>query len=506
MAVNQRMDLRQTQALVMTPQLQQAIKLLELSSQELAAYVEREIEQNPLLERDDEGDGPAISEPVDDRMTSEAGEQPLIDADAFTDSATMPNGEESPLDVDYDNMWSGDAGDSGSPPAFTGERSGSRADSAFADSAGTLEQTLSSEIGLRDHLLAQLNVDLADPTDRLIGLHLIELLDEAGYIAGDLAQVAERLDCPPARVEATLARLQQFDPAGIFARSLAECLALQLRDRDRFDPAMQTLLEHLDLLAQGERLRLMRLCGVDAEDFADMVSEIKALNPKPAEAFEWTPAPPVTPDIVMRRAGDGGWIVELHADSLPRVLINNEYVARVREATRDKASRDYIADRINSANWLIRALHQRATTILKVATEIVRQQDAFFRRGVQHLRPLTRREVADAISMHESTVSRVTTNKYIATPRGLYELRYFFGSALSDSEGGQSHAAEAVRMRIKQLVDGERGDAVLSDDRLAEMLRAEGIEVARRTIAKYRESLRIPSSARRRREKSLQLR
>ncbi len=505
MAVRQRMDLRQTQSLVMTPQLQQAIKLLELSNQELAAYVEQEIEQNPLLEHED------AAEPIgdaggDDPDTATAGMEPR-DASEIASTEAMSDGIESSLDGDYDNLWTNDGSEGGgSAPSLLTTGAGRGPDSDGADTADALEQTLSREVSLREHLLEQIAVDLSDPTDRIIGYALVEQLDEAGYLSGELSQVASRLGCPLARVQATLARLQQFDPPGVFARDLAECLALQLKDRDRLDPAMQALLSHLDLLARGERDRLLRLCQVDGEDLADMIAEIKALNPKPAEPFTSTPVPPVIPDILMRRAADGGWIIELNPDALPRVLVNESYIAKVRRTATDRAARDYIADRINAANWLVRSLQQRATTILKVATEIVRQQEAFFRHGVHQLRPLTRREVADAISMHESTVSRVTTNKYMATPRGLFELRYFFGSALADAEGGLGHSAEAVRMRIKTLIDTEDGGAVLSDDRLAELLRQEGIEIARRTIAKYRESLRIPSSARRRRAKALRLR
>jgi RNA polymerase sigma-54 factor len=509
MAVRQRMDLRQTQTLVMTPQLQQAIKLLELSSQELSAYVERELEQNPLLERDDAGDdGSSESDslPDDDAVPAGAGGNDPLDASEFVTTAMMPDAPESPLDVDYDNLWTNDGADTPTGPSLLSSGGRGRSDSDEGEGSATVEQTLSRAISLREHLAEQINVDLPDPTERLIGLALIEQLDEAGYFSGDLAPIAERLGCPPAKVEAALLRLQQFDPPGIFARNLAECLALQLKDRDRLDPAMQRLLEHLDLLAQGERERLMRLCGVDAADLAEMVSEIRALNPKPAEAFSTTPMVPVVPDILIRRASDGGWLVELNPDALPRILLNENYVAKIRRSATDKASREYINDRVTAGNWLVRALQQRATTILKVATEIVRQQDGFFRRGVQHLRPLTRREVADTIDMHESTVSRVTTNKYIATPRGLFELRYFFGSALADAEGGIGHSAEAVRTRIKALIEAEPATAILSDDGIAEILRGEGIEIARRTVAKYRESLRIPSSSQRRRARALHLR
>src|SRR5262245_1516103 len=509
MAVRQRMDLRQTQTLVMTPQLQQAIKLLELSNQELAAYVDRELEQNPLLERDDAGtEGGAEQESLTDDapLPPTGGTGEPLDASEFVAAAIMPDAPESPLDVDYDNLWTNDAPDTPTAPSLLSAGARAGADGDEGDGASTVEQTLSRAISLREHLTEQMNVDLTDPMERLIGLALIEQLDEAGYWIGDPEPIAERLGCPPAKVDATLVRLQQFEPPGIFARNLAECLALQLKDRDRLDPAMQQLLQHLDLLAQGERERLMRLCGVDAADLAEMVAEIRALNPKPAESFSTTPMVPVVPDILMRRASDGGWLIELNPDALPRVLLNETYVAKIRRSATDKASREYITDRVTADNWLVPALQHRATSILKVATEIVRQQDGFFRRGVQHLRPLTRREVADAIEMHESTVSRVTTNKYIATPRGLFELRYFFGSALADAEGGAGHSAEAVRTRIKTLIEGEPATAILSDDRIAEILRTEGIEIARRTVAKYRESLRIPSSAQRRRARALHLR
>src|SRR5262249_43725831 len=328
--------------------------------------------------------GPAISDP--------------LDASEFVSAAMMPDAPESPLDIDCENLWTSDGPDA--PPSLHGAGGRGRAD---REVSGVVEQTLSRAVSLREHLTEQINVDLVDPMERLIGLALIEQLDDAGYFIGELGSIAERLGCPVDKVEATLVHIQQFDPPGVFARSLAECLALQLKDRDRLDPAMQRLLDRLDLLAQGEQERLMRLCGVDATDLAEMVSEIRALNPKPAEVFSAAPMVPVVPDILMRRASDGGWLVELNPDALPRVLLNESYIAKIRQSATDRAARDYINDRLTAANWLVRTLHQRATTILKVATEIVRRQDSFFRHGVQHLRPLTRREIADTIEMHEST-------------------------------------------------------------------------------------------------------
>ncbi|GIK98475.1 MAG: RNA polymerase sigma-54 factor [Alphaproteobacteria bacterium] len=514
MAVSQRMDLRQSQTLVMTPQLQQAIKLLELSNLELAAYVERELEQNPLLERADpdgefrESDPAEDRESWDDRAPASAAETAgdegaLVDMAEYARADRISEGDHTSFDTDYDNMWDGDAPFVPAGGAQPTDWSGPRG-AADGDDYG-IEQTVAGQIKLRDHLLAQLGLDIADPTDRLIGLQLIDMIDDAGYVTGDLSQVAELLGCGVERVEATLKKLQRFDPPGIFARNLAECLALQLADRNRLDPAMQKLLRHLDLLASRDGAQLMKLCGVDAEDLAEMVAEIKSLNPKPGLAFDHAPLPPVTPDILMHRQPDGDWLVELNSESLPRVLVNNAYYARVSREARRKPERDYIVERFNSANWLVKSLHQRATTILKVATEIVRQQDAFFRHGVAHLKPLIRRDIAEAIGMHESTVSRVAANKYLLTPRGLYELRYFFSAAIADTGGGEGHAAEAVKSRIRGLIESETAERVLSDDQLVELLRKNGIEIARRTVAKYRESMRIPSSVQRRRDKALRM-
>ena len=524
MAMKPRLELRQSQALVMTPQLQQAIKLLQLSSMDLLAYVEQELEQNPLLERDDgandglEGtgvdaadDGTAEVEPDPD------GESDDLSAVDRTVDVARPLADDDSPDVDYDNQWSNDSPTDGADGM--GGMDGDRLDIAapaqfedwgssgggFEDGRGNLEQTLSDTPSLREHLIAQLNMDVADAGDRMIGLHLIDMLDEAGYLTGDVAPLAELLGCAVERVERTLARLQTFDPPGIFARDLAECLGLQLKDRNRLDPVIQILLDNLDLLAKRDLAALTRLCGMNADDLAEMVGEIRSLDPKPATAFESALAQPITPDVLMRPQPGGGWIIELNSDTLPRVLVNNHYYARVAKEARSKTDRQYIHECFQSASWLVKSLHQRATTILKVATEIVRQQDGFFAKGVSHLRPLVLRDIALAIDMHESTVSRVTSNKYMATPRGIFELKYFFTPAIASSSGGESHSAESVRHRIKALIDGEETAKILSDDALVDLLESEGIDIARRTVAKYREALGLPSSVRRRREKTSRL-
>ncbi len=511
MALTQRLQIRQSQALVMTPQLMQAIKLLQLSNLDLAAYVEGELERNPLLERADQDGAPLDGAPdtaeaeAPDRR--EAAERDAAAGDVIgEDLETSRGAMEDRLGTDLDNVFPDDA-----PRAEP--RPGSDQPAAYSEWAGTgsggrddgdynLESFVSAETTLADHLAGQLALTIADPVRRMIGQYLIDMIDDAGYLTGDLASVAEKLGATVPEVEAVLAVLQTFEPPGVCARNLTECLALQLRERDRFDPAMQALVGRLDLLARHDLPALRRLCGVGDEDLADMIMEIKQLNPKPGLAFGSAPVQPIVPDVYVRSGADGGFIVDLNSDTLPKVLVNQRYHAELSRSAIKDTAKTYLAENLQSATWLIRALDQRAKTILKVATEIVKQQDAFFTHGVRHLRPLNLKTVADAISMHESTVSRVTANKYVATSRGIFELKYFFTSAIAAADGGEAHSAEAVRDRIKQMIDDERTDNVLSDDSIVDGLREAGIDIARRTVAKYREAMRIPSSVQRRRAKS----
>jgi len=424
--------------------------------------------------------------------------------DATTDSAERDSGAS--LDADFEAVYPEAGPAEGADPGFT-EGSGifpeRRGGNSFDEENSNLEQVPSRETTLREHLLAQLAMEIPDPVDRAIGASLIDQLDESGYLNGPLAETAERLDCPLKRVEDVLGRLQRFDPPGIAARSLKECLALQLQDRNRFDPAMARLVDHLDLLARRDTAQLMRLCGVDAEDMADMIRELKRLDPKPGLTFDRPVLQTMIPDVFVRRDGAGGWRIELNNDTLPRVLVNMRYFTRISGKAVAKADRAYLSECLATANWLVRSLDQRANTILKVASEIVRQQEAFFNHGVRQLRPLNLRAIAEAISMHESTVSRVTTSKYMATPRGIFELKYFFTASIASADGGAAHSAEAVRDRIRDLIANETAEAVLSDDQIVEVLRRSGIEIARRTVAKYREALRLPSSVQRRRVKGL---
>jgi len=486
MALNQRLDLRQSQSLVMTPQLQQAIKLLQMSNLELQDFVHQELESNPLLERA-EGDGEA---PLTEKVATEPENTPDTDTNTLTATSTTAEpdmfAQEQPLDTDFDNVWASEHGQSNQSQNF-------------GENDFTFEQTLSAEISLRDHLLAQVHCDLLEPAERMIGSALIDMLDDSGFLPPELDLVRAQLGAPAEIFEQVITRLQEFDPPGIFARNLAECLAIQLRERNRLDPAMAMLLQHLDLVASRDTKKLQQICGVDAEDIADMLAEIRRLNPRPAQAFTVDVTQALIPDVLLRPLPGGGWQVELNPENLPRVLANESYYTRITSATKLKAEKDYIQERWQQANWLIKALHQRATTILKVASEIVRQQDKFFIYGVAQLRPLTLKQIAEEVGMHESTISRVTTNKYIATPRGIFELKYFFTNALASNEGGESHAATAVRHKIKALIEAEPPNKVLADDRIAAILQQEGINIARRTVAKYREAMHIPPSSARRR-------
>jgi RNA polymerase sigma-54 factor len=501
MALTQRLQIRQSQALVMTPQLMQAIKLLQLSNLDLVAYVEAELERNPLLDRTTETDPPPG---LPDGAQSP--DKPANDGDGRNGGEPEPGiiANEERLDSRHDDAFPDD-GDSGRPRAsespgtyseWAGVGSGGREDGDY-----NLEAFVSAETTLADWLREQLTLAIADPVRRMIGQYLIDLVDEAGYLSGDLPAAAERLGTSVAETEAVLAILQSFDPPGICARNLAECLAIQLKENDRYDPAMAALITRLDLLARRDFAALKKICGVGDEDLADMIAEVRRLNPKPGHAFGSALVQPIVPDVFVRPAPDGAWLVELNSDTLPKVLVNQSYFAEVSSTARRDTEKSYLAECMQSATWLVRALDQRARTILKVAKEIVRQQDAFFAHGVEHLRPLNLKTVAEAIGMHESTVSRVTANKYMATSRGIFELKYFFTSAIAAAHGGEAHSAEAVRHRIKQLIDAENSAEVLSDDTIVERLRAAGVEIARRTVAKYREAMRIPSSVQRRREK-----
>lgn len=509
MALAASLFLRQSQSLVMTPQLMQSIQLLQMTHFELNQFIAQEVEKNPLLDF-----SPSDAQGAGNDVASDAGgdERDSASSDDGRDSDSQPDWYETSredggkhlseqLDANFENVFPDDMPQArpdapelmGQWKSMPGGESGDSYD---------LEDFVAGRPSLHDHINQQIPLLVSSPAERLIAQHLLDQLDDAGYLQADTDEIAQRLGTSRAAVETVLERLQTLDPPGIFARSLAECLGIQLRQKDRFDPAMRALVEHLELLAKRDFATLRKLCGVDDEDLVDMLAEIRQLNPKPGSGFETGISEAIVPDVVVRSGADGGWAIELNPDTLPKVLVNQTYFQTVSK-TVAKQSEDqaFLSECLQNANWLTRSLDQRARTIMKVATEIVRQQDAFLVHGVSHLRPLNLKTVADAIKMHESTVSRVTSNKYMLTPRGLFELKYFFTVSIGSAEGGDNHSAEAVRHRIRQMIAQESPEAVLSDDDIVISLKKGGVDLARRTVAKYREAMNIPSSVQRRREK-----
>ncbi|MBC8130421.1 MAG: RNA polymerase factor sigma-54 [Rhizobiaceae bacterium] len=530
-----KLQMRQSQSLVMTPQLLQSIRLLQFSHLELQSFIDAEMEKNPLLEPTET----PYERPGETAIGGEAGHG--RDDDRGETGSKETEGDV--LQTDFDLVAQGEAGVgahdalSGFAEAIELPLSGLRSDeAAFADGFETaqgasadrsdersslsalsgsggsgqqdgqsgesfIEQLAETRPSLSAHAGAEVREALNDPLERKVGDILVEHLDEAGYLRAAPADIAALLGLDADHVAAILDRLKNaVEPAGLFASDLADCLGLQLRRQGRLDPVMETVLRHLDLLARRDFAALRRLTGEDENGLMDILSEIRRLDPKPGHGFECSPADVVVPDVVVEKASDGGWRIELNPAALPRVLIHTDYVKRIATGRLDREEQAFISDCHASANWLVRSLDQRARTILKVAAEIVRRQDAFLAQGISGLRPMTLMSVAEAVGMHESTISRVTANKYMATPRGTFELKFFFTVAIASSMGGDAHSAESVKHRIKAMIDAESVGAVLSDDDIAETLSGEGVDLARRTVAKYREALGIPSSIQRRRE------
>ena len=483
MGLGPSLSIRQTQQLVLTPQLAQAIKLLQLSNLELETYIAEELAKNPLLDtgtRDDEAAQPAGEIAGNDRENDEAPEDPGAD-DLILGQAE----DDRPLDVD----WTAEALETDSYSDVIGTRP--------SEEAFDFDRVEYSAASLAEYLLDQLHG--ASGTEGELARMIAEMLEETGYLAVPLSDIAEMSGAPIQKIEQALALVQGLEPPGVGARSLAECLALQAKAADRYDPAMARLIDNLDLLSKGRTNDLKRICEVDDEDLADMIRELRAYDPKPGCQFSGAAAGDVTPDVFIRRTRNG-YGVELNQATLPRLLVNRRYYQELKSGPQDKRSRAWLSECLQSANWLVKALDQRARTIVKVVSEIVKRQQGFFDRGVSALKPMTLREVAEAIAMHESTVSRVTSNKYVLCDRGLYELKYFFGSGVSSAEGDGA-AAEAVKAAIKELIEVET--EILSDDAIAGLLKRRGFDLARRTVVKYRESLGIGSSIQRRRQRKI---
>ena len=497
---SQSLVLRQGQSLVMTPQLQLSLKILQFSNQELLSYLEQELEKNPLLLKKEEQEfSPDQAELfTKEKNKSDAADEVFKETDSEKATEALDMSRESQWGETEEESATFQQNDYGEEPGFH-IKTGS-VNQPSDGQTSFYEQIPEREASLKDYILDQINIDFSEQ-EKIIALHLLDLLDENGYFTADILPIARLLECKESTVENVLNKLQKCDPPGIFARNLSECLELQLKEKNRFDPAMESLLENLDLVAKNNARKLMKICGVNEEDLSDMLKEIRMLNPKPGGSFAREIVQQVEPDIFVRRSNEGGWTLELNSDTLPKMLVNNRYYSEIKKLVKGDYEKKYISQHYSSANWLVKALNQRAETILKVATEIVKQQEEFFEKGIYYLHPLILRNIAEKLEIHESTVARVTTNKYMATPRGLYELKFFFSSAIHSSSGEEDYSSKTVKHLIKKLIDNEAVDNILSDDTLAEILKNKGVDVARRTVAKYRESMRIPSSFQRKQQK-----
>ena len=481
MSLAPRLDLRQSQSLVMTPQLQQAIKLLALSNLEIETFLGEALENNPLLEAGDLSVEATVATP---------------DPSAGAASAPAERSSEPPLDSPAARDEPAEHEDDRDSGDWSAQRASGESDEGLS-----VEDRGAGEPTLAEHLDAQIGAVAADPRELFLARHLIGLLDEAGYLTIPLAEVAEDMGVSLTDAERALGAVQSLDPTGVGARTLAECLALQAQEADRYDPCMATLIAHLELVAKGDFARLKRMCRVDEEDFADMLRELRSYDPKPGLRFGGGERAPLVPDILVTSRGSQ-WDIALNPATLPRLVVNRSYYLEL-SSCGDPAAKGWLGEKLADANWLIRALDQRQKTILKVAAEVVKQQEGFFRHGIARLKPLTLRTVAEAIEMHESTVSRVTSNKSLQCDRGTFELKYFFTSGVAATDGEGAVSAASVKAQIRALVDAEDPGAILSDDTLVELLREKGFDLARRTVAKYREAIGIGSSVQRRRQKRL---
>ncbi len=502
----QNLELKQTQALIMTQQLQQSIKMLQLSTVDLRELIASEIEKNPLLQ-----EGPADDGSEDQSIANYTEASQDTNITDITDNAATPSEQDASIyeldtveatssydnsnniselidDVPEHNNWE---------QTSWSQQKYSTVSSNYDGESNIIEQTIPEGISLQDHLLEHLFLSTDDIAQRLIGRHLIDLVDESGYLPQEYTTLSDVLNCDLTDIDAVVEILQKCEPAGLCARNLAECLALQLKDNNRYDPAMQMLIDNLQLLSRADYARLEKICGVDREDLRDMVAEIKKLNPKPGLQFHHEVTQQLQPDILITQHKQG-WHIELNQQLLPKVLVNRQYYVQISKLSKNKNDKKYLNEQLANANWLVKALDQRAKTMLKVSREIVKRQENFFRYGIRYLQPLTLKEVAEAVDMHESTVSRVTSNKYMATPSGIYELKYFFTSSIQSAQGSDI-SSKTVQHLISEIIAAETADNVLSDDAIASALKEQGVDVARRTVAKYRDILHIPSSTQRRR-------
>ena len=470
--MKQGLQLRLSQQLAMTPQLQQAIRLLQLSTLELQQELQQALESNPLLEQID------THEEIDTRETQDS--ETLDTADAL-EQKEMP--EELPLDASWDTIYT-----AGTPSGTSGDYS----DDELPVYQGETTQTL------QDYLMWQVELTPFSDTDRAIATSIVDAVDETGYLTVPLEDILESIgdeEIDIDEVEAVLKRIQRFDPVGVAAKDLRDCLLIQLSQFDKTTPWLEEarliISDHLDLLANHDFRTLMRVTRLKEDVLKEAVNLIQSLDPRPGQSIQTGEPEYVIPDVLVRKH-NGHWTVELNSDSIPRLQINQHYASMCNNARNDGDSQ-FIRSNLQDAKWLIKSLESRNDTLLRVSRCIVEQQQAFFEQGEEYMKPMVLADIAQAVEMHESTISRVTTQKYLHSPRGIFELKYFFSSHVN-TEGGGEASSTAIRALVKKLIAAENPAKPLSDSKLTSLLSEQGIMVARRTVAKYRESLSIPPS------------
>ncbi|WP_252274690.1 RNA polymerase factor sigma-54 [Pseudomonas subflava] len=492
--------LKMGQQLTMTPQLQQAIRLLQLSTLDLQQEIQEALESNPMLERQEEGEDFDNSDPMAD--AAEQNGQPQQDSSSFQDSTVAVNNSEGAEDGEWhDRIPSELPVDTAWEDVY--QTSASSLPSSDDDEWDFTTRTSAGE-SLQSHLLWQLNLVPMSDKDKLIGVTIIDCINNQGYLEESIDEIVEsfdpELEVEADEVEAVLHRIQHFEPAGIGARDLRECLLLQLRQLPNGTPwlaeAQRLAGDHLDLLGGRDYSQLMRRMKLKEDELRQVIELIQSLNPRPGSQIEASEPEYVVPDVIVRKHNDR-WLVELNQEAVPRLRVNPQYAGFVRRAD-SSADNTFMRNQLQEARWFIKSLQSRNETLMKVATQIVEHQRGFLDYGDEAMKPLVLHDIAEAVGMHESTISRVTTQKFMHTPRGIYELKYFFSSHVSTAEGGEC-SSTAIRAIIKKLVAAENAKKPLSDSKIAGLLEAQGIQVARRTVAKYRESLGIaPSSERKR--------
>jgi RNA polymerase sigma-54 factor len=483
--LKQSLNLKLTQQLVMTPQLQQAIRLLQLSRLELIDAIHAELEQNPVLEEEVRQEQEVLereaaitgADPVKTEPVAEPDKAPEVTTDG------QATGE-----IDWE-QWLESY--NSSPPMPGGIRRDN-------EELPNLEQTLTKSETLFDHLMWQLNVTPLVDEDRRIAAEIIGSLDDHGFLPGErpLEEIAIRLDVSVDHVERVLLRVQEFDPIGIAARSLEECLLIQIKHFGEASPLAERMIkEFMPDLEKRNFQAIAKKAECTIEEVADAMKVIQGLDPRPARNFGGEKSIYITPDLYVYKVGDE-YVIVANEDGLPMLRVSKYYRAALSNGMNGEA-KSYVQEKLRSAQWLIRSIHQRQRTIYKVMESILKFQRDFFDKGIDHLKPLILRDVAEDIGMHESTISRVTSNKYVHTPRGIFELKYFFNSSIARSDSGDDVASASVKHRIKQIIESENAKRPYSDQAIVELLAKEGIEIARRTVAKYRESMGILSSSKR---------